>query len=67
MLQTRDGKNYKVGMWVENTAGVYEVTEIDDCHVYGREVCFDGEGDEYHLDTFEHCWSYAEARNMNAM
>ena len=54
MFKTGDGYEVRIGMWLENTSGVYEVTSIEENYVSVKEVIFeDDESDKYQLgDTY---------------
>lgn len=47
---TKDGEYVKEGMWISDQTGIYEVKEVYGGTVYCREVIFEGDGDEYHLN-----------------
>lgn len=47
---TKDGEYIHEGMWISDSTGIYEVKSYTSEKVECREVVFDGDGDEYHLD-----------------
>lgn len=47
---TKDGEYIHEGMWISNSTGIYEVKSYTSEKVECREVVFDGDGDDYHLD-----------------
>lgn len=49
---TKDGEYIHEGMWISDSTGIYEVKSYTSEKVECREVIFDGDGDEYHLDDY---------------
>lgn len=47
---TKDGEYVFEGMWISDSTGIYEVRGYSSGTVECREVIFEGDGDEYHLD-----------------
>ena len=65
MIKTRDGELVKVGMWISNTAGIYEVTEIGSKYVTGREIVFDEENEEKWEYGDTHYWLHSELKHFD--
>lgn len=63
MIKTKNGREIDVGDWVQDTDGIFEITEIDSRFVYAKEVIFEGNSEEYHLDG-EYIWTHKETRQF---
>ena len=60
---TKDGKYVHEGMWISDQTGIYEVKEVYGGTVYCREVIFEGDGDEYHLNPDVYKFTAYEIRH----
>lgn len=60
---TKDGEYVKEGMWISDQTGIYEVKEVYGGTVYCREVIFEGDGDEYHLNPDVYKFTAYEIRH----
>lgn len=60
---TKDGAYLKEGMWISDSTGIYEVTDVSANRIEAREVIFDDDNtDDYHLDTDRIIFTNAEIR-----
>lgn len=47
MLRDKHRTEIKVGNWLQDTEGIYEVTKVGETEVEVVEIIFEGDGDEY--------------------
>lgn len=66
MLKTSDGKKIKVGMWLQDATGIYEVVSITKAEIDMLEVWFTDNNGNYIL-TAERKLTPAEVCKMCAM
>ncbi len=53
MLRDKHRTEIKVGNWLQDTEGIYEVTKVGETEVEVVEIIFEGDGDEYtHGETW---------------
>lgn len=60
---TKDGEYVHEGMWISDSTGIYEVKEVYGSTVECREIIFEGDGDEYHIDPDVYKFTAYEIRH----